>query len=110
MISFQISNDSDNIIMSFEYLARETGYLEKPALHPSQSTNDQEVHRMQRGWINGLIYGEDSVLGNHSTKVLGALAGSVYAIYTGRSPVWPYGLIGALVGWILQMKAVENFF
>lgn len=90
---------------SYEYLAQETGYLEKPALHPDQSTNNMEIHRMSIPFVDRFMYGEDGMISQHAMKILGALAGSGYAFYTKKPNIWPYAVIGALLGWVTQLKA-----
>lgn len=94
--------------MSYEYLAHETGYLEKPALHPDQSTNDMDLSRMRTGMLHNFLrgrYGEGGFVTQNSLKILGALVASGYAFYTGKRPIWPYALIGILGGWICQLKS-----
>lgn len=95
--------------MSFDYLAQETGYLEKPALHPDQTTNDQEIHRLKLSFLDKLMYGSegDGILNQHSPKIVGAFFGAAYAFYSGKRPVWPFAFIGGLLGWVCQLKSTS---
>jgi hypothetical protein len=95
---------------SYEYLAQETGYIEQPALHPDQSTNDLEIHKMKGGLLDRLIYGDDGLISKHSVKIIGAMIGTGYAFYTKKPNLWPYALIGALVGWVTQLKGANSSF
>lgn len=89
---------------NISHLAQDNGYLEKPALHPGQTTNNVEIHRMKTSFMDKLLLGDDSVLGMHSAKIVAAFFGAGYALYTRKSPIWPYAVIGACIGWILQLK------
>lgn len=91
--------------MSYEYLAKETGYIEMQQSSPDQTTNDTELHRMRMGFLDRLFYdGGGGLISAHSSKLLGALLGCGYAFYTKKSPIWPYAIIGALLGWVCQLK------
>jgi hypothetical protein len=85
--------------MSYEYLSKETGYIEMQQSSPDQTTNDTELHRMKPS----LHFG--GVISTHHAKILGALLGSGYAFYTKKSAIWPYAVIGGLLGWVFQLKA-----
>jgi hypothetical protein len=93
--------------MSYEYLAHETGYLEKAATSPDQTTNDTDLHRLRLGTVQKLFYGSEGggLISAHSPKILGALMGSGYAFYTKKGAIWPYAIIGGLLGWVFQLKA-----
>lgn len=91
--------------MSYEYLAKETGYIEMQQSSPDQTTNDTELHRMKTGFLDNLFYGEGGLMAAHSSKILGAILGSGYAFYSKKSAIWPYALIGGLLGWVCQLKA-----
>lgn len=93
--------------MSYEYLAKETGYIEMQHSSPDQTTNDTELHRMRMGFIEKFFYGNEGggLISAHSSKILGAVLGSGYAFYTKKPDIWPYAIMGALLGWVLQLKA-----
>lgn len=91
---------------TIDHLAQDNGYLEKPALHPGQTTNSVEIHRMKTSFMDKLLMGDDSLLGMHSAKVVGAFFGAAYALYSKKAPIWPYAVIGGCIGWILQLKCL----
>lgn len=72
---------------------------------PDQTTNETELHRMKLGILDRIFYGEGGLLNAHSSKILGAMIGSGYAFYTKKPNIWPYALIGGLLGWVCQLKA-----
>jgi hypothetical protein len=93
---------------NLSHLAQDNGYLEKPALHPGQTTNNVEIHRMKTTFMDKLLIGDDSLLGMHSAKILGAFGGAAFAFYMKKPQVWPYAAIGACMGWIVQLKCCSD--
>jgi hypothetical protein len=86
-----------------------TEYLEKPALHPAQTTNDDEIHRMKStSFLNNILYGDGGLINMHNTKIMGGFIGAAFALYTKRRPLWPYIALGFMAGWIIQSKCNDD--
>jgi hypothetical protein len=59
---------------------------------------------MKTSFMDRLLIGDDSILGQHSAKVIAGFIGAAYALYTKKPQIWPYAVIGAFAGWIMQLK------